>query len=135
MKIGELSERTGIPTRMLRYYEQQGLITPTREANGYRSYSDGDVARAQQIRGLVQSGLSTRLTKLVLEAETVCATQTTVECTPNVAQELADELAAIESRISCLARSRDTVRDFLCRSEHGKKLVPSLSADAQPVSG
>ena len=26
MRIGELSRRTGIPTRMLRYYEEQGLM-------------------------------------------------------------------------------------------------------------
>ncbi len=38
MKIGELSRRTGVPTRMLRYYEEQGLLRPERADNGYRSY-------------------------------------------------------------------------------------------------
>jgi len=40
MRIGELATRTGVPTRMLRYYEEQGLITPRRLANGYREYDD-----------------------------------------------------------------------------------------------
>ena len=40
MRIGELSERTGTPRRLLRYYEEQGLITPRRCANGYRDYSE-----------------------------------------------------------------------------------------------
>ncbi|PFG32030.1 MerR family DNA-binding transcriptional regulator [Paramicrobacterium agarici] len=128
MKIGELSERTGIPTRMLRYYEQQGLIAPMRSANGYRSYAERDVERAIQVRGLVQSGLSTRLTKLVLDAADVCSRQEVVECSVDVADELADELAAIESRISCLTRSRDTVRDFLCRSNNKERLLPAAAS-------
>ena len=72
MKIGELSERTGIPTRMLRYYEQQGLLTSERSANGYRSYDESDVDRATRARGLVQAGLSTRLAKVVLDVERQC---------------------------------------------------------------
>ncbi|MEG2713205.1 MULTISPECIES: MerR family DNA-binding transcriptional regulator [unclassified Glutamicibacter] len=34
MRIGELANRTGVPTRMLRYYEEQGLITPLRWRTG-----------------------------------------------------------------------------------------------------
>lgn len=47
MKIGVLSQRIGIPTRMLRYYEQQGLLASQRSANGYRAYDDTDVERAK----------------------------------------------------------------------------------------
>ncbi|MEW1835674.1 MerR family DNA-binding transcriptional regulator [Microbacterium sp. NPDC079995] len=36
MKIGEVTARTGIPQRMLRYYEEQGLLTSARAGNGYR---------------------------------------------------------------------------------------------------
>jgi hypothetical protein len=40
MRIGELAERTGVPARLLRYYEEQGLLTPARAANGYRDYGE-----------------------------------------------------------------------------------------------
>jgi MerR family regulatory protein len=39
LRIGELSRRTGVPTRMLRYYEEQDLLHPERDANGYRCCS------------------------------------------------------------------------------------------------
>ncbi|QGQ96364.1 MerR family transcriptional regulator [Paenibacillus psychroresistens] len=39
MKIGELAQRTGVSIRSLRYYEQKGLLAPTRHENGYRDYS------------------------------------------------------------------------------------------------
>lgn len=38
MRIGELAELSNTPTRSLRYYEEQGLIIPTRLENGYRDY-------------------------------------------------------------------------------------------------
>jgi DNA-binding transcriptional MerR regulator len=59
MKIGELSDRSGATERMLRYYEQQGLLAPTRTPAGYRSYGENDVLRVQYIRCMLSSALST----------------------------------------------------------------------------
>lgn len=43
MNIGTVSERSGVPTKTIRYYEDIGLITPTRSANGYRYFEDADL--------------------------------------------------------------------------------------------
>lgn len=59
MRIGELSRRTSVDHRLLRYYEQQGLLRPARQANGYRVYQEGDVALVLWIRRLLAAGLST----------------------------------------------------------------------------
>src|SRR3712207_9338826 len=67
MRIGELSGRTGVSTRMLRYYEEQHLVTPTRSANGYREYSEADVDRVRQVRALLDAGLPTRVVRAVLD--------------------------------------------------------------------
>lgn len=40
MRIKQLSERTGVSSRLLRYYEEQGLLRPRREENGYRDYEE-----------------------------------------------------------------------------------------------
>jgi DNA-binding transcriptional MerR regulator len=117
MKIGELAERTGIPTRMLRYYEQQELISPTRAANGYRAYGEDDVVRASRVRGLIQSGLSTRMAKIVLEIERQCALEMPPVCTAQLREELVAELAVLEDRVACLTRSRDAVALFLERTD------------------
>lgn len=119
MKIGELSERTGIPTRMLRYYEQQGLIAAERTPNGYRAYSEADVERAVRVRGLVQAGLSTRMTRIVLDIERQCALAAPPECSLALAEELAAELTALEERLACLTKSRDAVALYLERTRHG----------------
>ncbi|MFJ8040443.1 MerR family transcriptional regulator [Kitasatospora sp. NPDC096147] len=59
MRIGELSRRTGVPSRLLRYYEEQGLLHPTRDPNGYRAYAPEDVPTVRRIRDLLAAGLPT----------------------------------------------------------------------------
>lgn len=50
MRIGALERATGVNRRLLRYYEEQGLLRPTRLANGYREYSESDVTSVRHIR-------------------------------------------------------------------------------------
>lgn len=40
MNIGRAAARTGLPAKTIRYYEDIGLITADRAANGYRDFSD-----------------------------------------------------------------------------------------------
>ncbi len=128
MKIGELAERTQVVPRLIRYYEQQGLLAADRGTNGYRCYGEEHVARVKRVAGLVQAGLSTRLVKILIEAEDAAALDQPT-CPRQVAEQLAKELQDLESRIACLTRSRDTVRDYLVRTEH-EVLLASEHADA-----
>jgi len=51
LRIGELSERTGVPSKTIRYYEDIGLLPePQRSPNGYRLYDEADVERLAFIR-------------------------------------------------------------------------------------
>ncbi len=59
MKIGELSACTGVSIRSLRYYEQQGLLTPIRLENGYREYSPFAEEQVRTIQLYLNLGLST----------------------------------------------------------------------------
>lgn len=44
MNIGDASTRSGVSAKMIRYYEQIGLIPPAaRTASGYRDYADPDI--------------------------------------------------------------------------------------------
>src|SRR5215831_14643698 len=55
MAIPRLAERVGVSPRVLRYWEEQGLISPTRE-HGKLRYSPRDVAIAGLIRHLLAAG-------------------------------------------------------------------------------
>jgi DNA-binding transcriptional MerR regulator len=55
LAIPRLAERVGVTPRVLRYWEEQGLISPTRE-HGKLRYSPRDVAIAGLIRELLAAG-------------------------------------------------------------------------------
>lgn len=51
MQIKEMSERSGVPVKTIRYYEQIGLLPPAqRSPNGYRLYEETDVDRLRFIK-------------------------------------------------------------------------------------
>ncbi|WP_229071350.1 MerR family transcriptional regulator [Actinoplanes sp. DH11] len=56
MLIGELAERAGTSPRTLRYYEEHGLVRPSRDANGYRQYDDAELRVVHEIRTLLADG-------------------------------------------------------------------------------
>ena len=51
MKINEVEAAVGVTKKNIRFYEEEGLISPSREpGNGYRSYSQADVERLRRIK-------------------------------------------------------------------------------------
>lgn len=113
MQIGELSERTNTPRRLLRYYEEQGLIGSERCANGYRSYDEPTVDRAMQIRGLLDAGLPTRMIKQILPCLDKPRAIHLPDPTPEMIAALELERDRMTARINCLTRNRDAVNEYL----------------------
>ena len=55
--IGDFSRLTDLGIHTLRYYEQEGLITPVRDAGNRRCYSDKDLAWIDFIKRLKNTGM------------------------------------------------------------------------------
>ncbi|GAA0585203.1 MerR family transcriptional regulator [Streptomyces crystallinus] len=113
MRIGELSERTGTPRRLLRYYEEQGLIAAERLPNGYREYDELYAARVLQIRGLLDAGLPTRIIKELLPCLDHPRSGQLAEATPEMIAALELHRDRMTARINCLTRNRDAVAQYL----------------------
>ncbi len=43
MNIGDVSERSGVPAKTIRYYEDIGFIKPRRSSNGYREFDENEL--------------------------------------------------------------------------------------------
>lgn len=113
MRIGQLAERTGVSTRLLRYYEDQDLLTPERTANGYRDYSERLVDRVVQIRGLLDAGLTTRIIRQILPCLDDPCTIHVTDATPELIEALERQREQMDSRIRCLAKNRDAISAYL----------------------
>lgn len=59
MKVGELAKRTGLSVRALHYYDEIGLLQPSKlTESGHRLYGPAELMRLQQIKSLRQLGFS-----------------------------------------------------------------------------
>jgi DNA-binding transcriptional MerR regulator len=113
MRIGELARRTGVPTRMLRYYEEQGLITPRRQDNGYRDYDGYLVDRVRKIRGLLDAGIPTRVIGSVLPCLHEPQEIVVADADPELRELLVRERDTMTARISVLEQNRTALTRYI----------------------
>ncbi len=58
MKINEVEAQVGITKKNIRFYEEQGLLSPRRNSeNGYRDYGEAEVAALRQIKLMRKLGV------------------------------------------------------------------------------
>lgn len=106
LHIGELSKRTGVPSKTIRYYEEIGLLPqPHRAANGYRLYSEEDADRLQFIRRA--RALNFALDEI---AEILAFRERNEPPCRHVMDLICHQIDEIESRIRDLERIRDELR-------------------------
>ncbi len=115
MRIGELAERTGVSRRLLRYYEEQGLLVPSRARNGYREYGEPHVDVVLQIAGLLDAGLPTRIIAQLLPCLDQPQTIYVPDVTPEMIATLRREQGRLSERIEFLSRNRDAIANYLDR--------------------
>lgn len=60
MQIGEFSRQTDLTIDTLRYYEEVGLLRPTRTAGNHRQYQSKDIDWVNFLKRLKQTGMSIR---------------------------------------------------------------------------
>ncbi|WP_055495193.1 MerR family transcriptional regulator [Streptomyces sp. TP-A0356] len=113
MRIGELSEHTHTSRRLLRYYEDQGLIASRRDPNGWRSYDEGNVDRVLRIRRLLEAGLPTRIIRQILPCLDEPGTIHVPDASPEIIAALEQERNRLTKRIRFLMRNRDAVAAYL----------------------
>lgn len=113
LSVGELARRTGISVRALRHYDEQGLLTSMRAANGYRVFPAAAVTQVRQIQRLIGTGFSLADIRgfpdcmRLIEGAAMCS-----ETSPAQRKRLAD----IERRIADLEQRRGRLLDMLAQA-------------------
>ncbi|MEW9551836.1 MerR family transcriptional regulator [Nonomuraea sp. NPDC050783] len=109
MKIGELSRRTGVPVRLLRYYEAQGLLTSHRSEGGHRHYDPEAPVTVGRIRTLLAAGLPTKVIRELMP----CFADDGTRLQACVLDHLRAQYAELDSRIASLTQARTALGDIL----------------------
>ncbi|WP_150237084.1 MerR family transcriptional regulator [Nocardiopsis quinghaiensis] len=106
MRIGELSRRTGVSPRSLRYYEEQGLLASTRTPGGHREYGADALERVDRIQCLFTAGLNS---DTVRELMPCMYAHERGEPAPDLLDGLRAERARVDAAICRLERSRSAL--------------------------
>jgi MerR family transcriptional regulator, Zn(II)-responsive regulator of zntA len=124
MRISEVSRRTGVSIRSLRYYEQKRLLCARRLENGYRDLDEEAIERVQTIQMYLGLGLTTEQIEEILACtETSPFLQPLPVCEEELLALYQDKLQDVEhqivvltalhtrltERITCLQRQLRTV--------------------------
>lgn len=107
MRITQAAERAGVSSRALRYYEEEGLLRPSRGAGGHREYTEALIDRVRLILRLRAAGLDMKSVRMALS----CIDADTTS------PEAIDHLYAVRNRltdhIESTTRSRNCLDELI----------------------
>ncbi len=115
MNIGEVSTRTGLPVKTIRYYEDINLIKPSRDDNGYRRFRDQDLHKLKFL------GRARTLGFTIEDCRTLLALyEDETRASADVKRVARDHLAQIDAKIADLKGMRDTLSHLVdaCAGDH-----------------
>ncbi|MDO3701925.1 MerR family transcriptional regulator [Micromonospora sp. C28SCA-DRY-2] len=132
MRIGALARETGVSARLLRYYEEQGLLRPVRLANGYREYAASDVVTVSHIRALLAAGLPTAVIARVLHCVHDEGGRPTPSACPGMVEHLERERTRIAEAMARLGTERQAL-DTLLAAMPGRGDRSAAAGREQPA--
>ena len=104
--VGDISDRFGLATHVLRYWEDLGLLTPGRDSAGRRRYGRDDVVRVAVILRSKAAGMTLDQILVLLDAGADSRREV-----------LGAHVAALDHRMAEMARSREmTLHALDCRA-------------------
>lgn len=117
MNISQAGERSGLPPKTIRFYEDIGLIAPTRRANGYRDFSEDDLHKLAFLRRARALGFSTEECRQLLSLYTDQS-----RASADVRKLASTQLARIDAQLAELQEMRRSLAH----------LVQACAGDARP---
>lgn len=105
MKIKQVEELVGITSKNIRFYEDQGLLSPDRADNGYREYHDADIRVLKKIKLLRKFGVPVEEIKKVFDRK-----ESLTEC-------LTKHLVTLKKEQDNLIRMENLANQILAKAE------------------
>lgn len=131
MKIGEMARQAGVSPKAVRRYEELGLITPRRLANGYRDFDEADVRIARELRSLRELGITAERTRPFLQCLDSGAAESD-EC-PSSLAEYASAIEELTARITELTARRAVLQHRLREAAYRNSVARPAMASAAPA--
>ena len=115
MNIATVAERSGLPAKTIRYYEDIGLIRPARRDNGYRDFAEADLHKLAFLGRARSLGFSIEECRMLL-----ALWEDRSRASADVKALALKHLDAIDAKIAELQGMRDTLASLVhhCAGDH-----------------
>lgn len=110
MNINTAEKLSGLSSKTIRDYEAAGLIRPQRQSNGYRDYSDADIATLSFIRHAREVDFS-----LAQIAELLALRNDPLRASADVKSLVGENIQRLNKKISDLNNMKDTLESWYHR--------------------
>ncbi|QBQ97479.1 MerR family transcriptional regulator [Paraburkholderia pallida] len=108
LTVRDAAQRLNVTPRTLKYYEERGLVTPTRSEGRYRLYDEHDLEQFARILRLRALGFSlhgiTEMLKRPLESVGDGRRRYSQDSLQQIADALAQQIDTLDARISAVRR-------------------------------
>ena len=115
MNIKDAAERSGLPAKTIRYYEEIGLARPLRDTNGYRSFRESDIHKLTFLGRSRALGFTIEDCRVLLSLY-----EDKSRASADVKSLAARHLDQIGEKIAALESMRDTLTELVeaCHGDH-----------------
>ena len=112
MKIGELARKSGLTPSAIRFYEEQGLLSPiSRTAGGYRQYASNATERLRLIQASKRLGFSLDIIRGMFTESGQCSKVQTLALTEARLREVEEQQATLAQQHRELLALRVMLQD------------------------
>jgi len=114
MNVRDAAERSGLPAKTVRYYDDIGLVVPDRRDNGYRDYDNQAVQKLAFLKRARQLGFPIEDCRQLLSLY-----EDKARASADVKALAEQHLAEIDKRLNELEHLRDTLKHLVhaCRGD------------------
>ncbi len=115
MNIGNVAEKSGLPAKTIRYYEDIGLIKPDRGCNGYRAFAETDLHKLRFLGRARSLGFSIEECRALMALY-----DDQSRASSDVKQIARQQLSQIEVKIRELLEMQETLTELVeaCAGDH-----------------
>ena len=114
MKIGDVASQTGLTVKSIRYYHDIGLVKGSRGANGYREYSEQQVAALLFVQHCRELGFSIDECRDLLQLK-----HDPQRCASDVKRLTSQHLQALEQRMQRLQQLHSELSRLVAQCQGG----------------
>jgi len=115
MNIGDVAQRSGLPAKTIRYYEDIGFVKPLRDTNGYRVFQANELHKLTFVNRARALGFTIEDCRVLLALyEDETRSSADVKAIAN------EHLAQIDAKIASLKTMRNTLSHLIreCAGDH-----------------